>query len=98
MPAFAYVGNALDGAGLRLAGVQCWVPAAGGELVAFRQARAAAEAVFLAIDVAEKLPRGELDMALAAGRPLLILVPRPGDEPSPLDPAERARAQLGLER
>jgi vacuolar-type H+-ATPase subunit F/Vma7 len=98
MPAFAYVGNALDGAGLRLAGVQCWAPAPGDELAAFRQARAGAEAVFLAIDIAERLPRNELDTALAAGRPLLVLVPRPGEEPSALDPAERARAQLGLER
>jgi vacuolar-type H+-ATPase subunit F/Vma7 len=98
MAPFAYVGNALDGAGLRLAGVRCWAPAPGEELAAFRQAQAAAEAVFLAIDVAEKLPRGELESALASARPLLVLVPRPDAAPSLLDPAERARAQLGLER
>ena len=98
MAPFAYVGHALDGAGLRLAGVPCWVPAPGEELAAFRQAQAAAEAVFLAVEVADKLPRSELEAALASARPLLVLVPRPDAVPSALDPAERARAQLGLER
>jgi hypothetical protein len=98
MSAFAYVGNELDGAGFRLIGVQCWIPAPGGEAAAFRQARTAAEAVFLDTDVARGLPRDELESALAAGHPLLVLVPRPGEEPCALDPAERARAQLGLER
>lgn len=98
MVPFAYVGNALDGAGLRLAGVRCWVPAPGDELAAFLAAKDAAEAVFLDADIAEKLPRGEVESALASAHPLLVLVPRPDAAPSLLDPAERARAQLGLER
>ena len=98
MHAFAYVGNAIDGAGFRLIGVQCWVPVPGDERTCFAAARRDAEALFLATEVAERLPRGELDAALAASRPLIVLVPRPTEEPSLLDPAERARAQLGLER
>jgi vacuolar-type H+-ATPase subunit F/Vma7 len=98
MAAFAYVGDAVQAAGFRLIGAQCWVPDPGSERAAFRAARAAAEAVFITSAIAEKLPRVELDAALAAGRPLLLLIPTPGAGPSPLDPAERVRAQLGLER
>ena len=94
--ALAYVGNAIDAAGFRLAGVRSWAPEAGAELAAFRAARADSEAVFITVAIAERLPRSELDAALAAGRPVLALIPEPG-KPSPLDPAERARLQLGLE-
>ncbi len=97
MSALAYVGNAIDAAGFRLAGVQSWAPEAGGELVAFQAARTAAEAVFITIAVAEQLPRPELNAALMAGRPLLVLIPE-GGAPNPLDPAERVRSQLGLDR
>ncbi len=38
-----------------------------------RAALRAAEAVFITDEVAERLPRAELDADLAAGRPLVIL-------------------------
>ncbi len=98
MLAFAYVGDPVQAAGFRLIGAQCWVPEPGGERAAFLAARKEAEAVFISAAIAERLPRTELDTALAAGRPLLLLVPSPGADPSPLDPAERVRAQLGLDR
>ena len=98
MAAFAYIGDAVQAAGFRLIGAQCWVPEPGAERAAFLAARRSAEAVFITPAIAEKLPRVDLDLALAAGRPLLLLVPAPGAGPSPLDPAERVRAQLGLER
>ena len=96
MGAFAYVGNAVDAAGYRLAGVQSWAPDRGAELPAFRAARASAEAVFITFAVAEQLPRSELDAALAGDRPVIVLIPE-STGASPLEPAERVRAQLGLE-
>jgi vacuolar-type H+-ATPase subunit F/Vma7 len=98
MPALAFVGDALQAAAFRLIGAQCWAPEPGAERAAFAAACDAAEAVFITAAIAEHLPRAELDAALAAGRPLLLLVPAPGTEPSALDPAERVRAQLGLDR
>jgi vacuolar-type H+-ATPase subunit F/Vma7 len=98
MLAFAYVGDSVQAAGFRLIGAKCWVPEPGSERAAFLAARKEAEAVFISPSIAERLPRTELDAALAAGRPLLLLVPTPGTDPSPLDPAERVRAQLGLDR
>lgn len=97
MAAFAYVGSAIEAAAFRLIGAQCWSPALGEEPAAVRAALCAAESVFITCEVAQCLPRAELDSALASGRPLLVIIPAPDGEPCALDPAERARAQLGLE-
>lgn len=98
MSAFAYVGAAVDAAGFRLIGAQCWTPEPGEEAASVRAALRAAEAVFITDEIAERLPRTELDADLAAGRPLLVIIPVADAAPCALDPAERTRAQLGLER
>ena len=95
--ALAYVGDAVDAAGYRLAGARVFVPAAGEEAAAMAQARDTAQVVLLSREVAAAMPRGQLEAALAALQPLVAIVPE-GGETSPLDPAERVRAQLGLER
>ena len=98
MTAFAYIGADEDAAGFRLAGVRCWTPR-GDDAEALRAALASGvEAVFIAADVAERVARDDLEAALAAGRPLVVVLPEPGLPPSRLDPAERVRAQLGLDR
>ena len=97
MTAFAYIGAAEDAAGFRLAGVRCWTPR-GNETDALREAMASGvEAVFLTAQVAERVARAELESALTAGRPLIVLLPEPGLPPCRLEPAERVRAQLGLD-
>lgn len=92
----AFVGDALAAAGFRLAGVRTFAPAPGEEHAAFAQARAAAAAVFVTPAVAAQLDPVELERALAAGAPLVAIVP--GGAPPPFDPAERVRRQLGIER
>jgi vacuolar-type H+-ATPase subunit F/Vma7 len=94
---FAYVGDELDAAGLRLAGALTWAPQPGDELASFQAACTRAEVVFLAADVAERLPAAQREAALAGARPLVVLLPD-GTTPKPFDPAERVRAQLGLDR
>lgn len=94
--AFAYLGDALHGAGFRLAGGLAWTPAPGTEAAALRQACARAQAVLIAAEVAARLPPAQLAAALAAGAPPVAIVAG-GDGASPLDPAQRVRAQLGLE-
>lgn len=93
---FSYVGNDVDAAGFRLAGVRTWAPRAGEVLAAFSNAADGSDAVFISSRIAEALPRAVLDAALLAERPLLVLVPD-ATTTSPLDPAERVRAQLGIE-
>ena len=97
MTAFAYVGNENDAAGFRLAGVRAWAPEPGSEAAAFRAACVGAEALFVAAEVAERLPRAELETALAGRQPLVVLISASA-EPCWLDPAERVRAPLGLDR
>jgi len=97
MSLFAYVGDPTDAAGFRLAGGCCWTPR-GNEAEAFHAALGSgADVVFIAAAVAECVPREELDVALAAGHPLVVLLPEPGLPACRLDPAERVRAQLGLD-
>jgi len=93
----AYVGSAVEAAGFRLAGARVFTPEAGEEAAALAQARSAAQVVLLSPEVAAALPRGDLEALQAALQPLVAIVPD-GGEISPLDPAERVRAQLGLER
>ena len=95
--ALAYVGDAVDAVGYRLAGARVYSPAAGEEAAALAQARGMAQVVLLSREVAAALPRAALEAAQAALQPLVAIVPEDG-EISPLDPAERVRAQLGLER
>jgi vacuolar-type H+-ATPase subunit F/Vma7 len=98
MRAIAYVGDAVTAAGFRLAGALVFSPPPGGEAAALAQARAAARVVLLSGQAAEAIPRADLDAALAALQPLTAIVPGHGSELSAADPAERVRAQLGLER
>lgn len=92
----AYLGSEPEAAGWRLAGALALAPAAGEETAAFAQARAAASLVIVSGEVARALPAPVLEAALAALKPLLLILPDDG-EALPLDPAERVRRQLGLE-
>lgn len=98
MSALAFIGDPLRCAGFRLAGFTTWSPAPGGETAALEAALAAAQAVFIGAEVASRLPRARLDAALATGTPPLAILPDDAGMPSALDPAERVRTQLGLER
>jgi hypothetical protein len=95
--AIVYVGDAVTGAGLRLAGVQCVEPPAGTEAAAVQAVAPGAALLLLSRAVAAALPRALLDNWLAAGRPLVTIVPDAGP-PLMSEPAERARMQLGIER
>ena len=94
----AYVGDAVEAAGFRLAGVRVYAPAPGAEAAALAQARASARVVLLSASIAERLPRADLESALAALQPLTVIVPGGGGQVAAVDPSERVRAQLGLER
>jgi hypothetical protein len=93
-PTIAYLGNRLDAAAFRLAGVAATSPPPAAAVAALEQALASAQLVLLEADFARHLPAVQLEAALAGLRPLVALVP--GATPSPLAPMERVRRQLGL--
>jgi vacuolar-type H+-ATPase subunit F/Vma7 len=95
---FAYVGDAVSAAGFRLAGARTFSPSPGEEAGALAQARRVADLVLVSDEVAAALPRTELNALLTTLQPLVAIVPRPGEALSARDPAERVRAQLGLEQ
>jgi vacuolar-type H+-ATPase subunit F/Vma7 len=98
MHTVAYLGNALDAAGWRLAGALTFAPAAGEAVAALAAARQAAALVLLDSETASALPPDVLEPALVALQPLVLVLPDAGDAPPPpFDPAERVRRQLGLE-
>lgn len=94
---FAYVGAPEDAAAFRLAGVRCWTPGADAAPAFAAALTSRVDAVFVTAEVAERVPRAELEAALVAGHPLVVVLPAPDGALSRLDPAERVRAQLGLD-
>lgn len=92
-----YIGDAVNGAGFRLAGVEVRVPEPGAAAAMFEAARAQAPLVLVSVALAAQLPERQLAAAIAARTPLTVLVPDPvGGAPMP-DLAKRLRGQLGME-
>ena len=92
-----FVGNAVRAAGFRLAGFATLTPAREHEVAAIEAARQASSLLVLDADVAERIPPARLDAWLVAGAPPVVIAPGPDGAVSRADPAERVRAQLGLD-
>lgn len=92
-----YVGDAMEAAGFALAGIAARTPAPGAEAAAFAEAQAGAQVVLLGAAVAVRLPRKALEAALAAGVPLVMILPDDSADPRLPDPVASARRQLGME-
>lgn len=93
----AFLGNEAAAAGYRLCGVRTVVPPIGQEMQALEEARASAPLVLVGADCAARMPPAGLEAALAAGAPLVLVVPDPLGGAEVPDVAARVRAQLGLE-
>jgi len=93
----AYIGEAAEAAGFRLAGAHAAAPAAEDVPAAFAAALASAQVVIVSARGAAQLAPARLEAALALMRPLVLIVPAVDEPPHPLDPATRVARQLGLE-
>jgi len=92
-----YVGDEVNGAGYRLAGVRVRVPEPGRAAATLDEAREEAPLVLVSAAVAAEIPESRLAAAVAAIAPLVLVVPDPvGGTPMP-DLAKRLRGQLGME-
>ena len=93
-----YIGDEVNGAGFRLAGVEVRVPDGGQAAAMLDAARSAAPLVLVSAAVAAELPADRLAAAVLAQSPLTVVVPDPvGGTPVP-DLAKRLRGQLGMEK
>jgi vacuolar-type H+-ATPase subunit F/Vma7 len=97
MTTIAFIGDEVSAAGYRLAGAAAYVPAAGEEAVVFAAARAHAALVLLTAEYAARIPAAELHQALAAIRPLTLVVPDVREHVRPPDLGKLVRQQLGME-
>ena len=93
----AYIGNELDAAGYRLAGVDARVPRAGGEAECFDAARSECALVLMDRAIAARIPAETLEAALAAAAPLVMIVPERAIGEGPASPAQKVRRLLGAE-
>ena len=92
-----FVGDEVTAQGFRLSGARVCTPEPGSELDIFREACRSGSLILLDSVYARHLPQIELDAALAATSPLVLVVPRrlaAGDESGP---ANRVRRILGFE-
>jgi vacuolar-type H+-ATPase subunit F/Vma7 len=97
MHAPVYLGDEVTAAGYRLAGVQVRMPAREASTAAFDEACARAPLVLVSASVAANIDPARMRAALAALRPLVLIVPDVlGDVARP-DLAARLRGQLGME-
>ncbi len=92
-----FVGDAVHAAGYRLGGFTTLAPIPGSELAAVEQALYSAAVVVLDAAVAEALPASRLEHWLERGTPPVVVALRADGSPSPADPAERVRLQLGID-
>lgn len=97
MHVVAFIGDELSAAGYRLAGAATYVPAAGEEGTVFSAARAHAALVLVTAECAARIPPAELHPALAAVRPLTLIVPDVRGRVAPADLGRLVRQQLGME-
>ncbi len=91
----AYLGDAAEAAGFRLAGAVAMTPAPDEVDAAFARALASARVVIVGARCAQQLAPSRLEAALMKTQPLVLIVP--AGPAHPLDPAARVARQLGLE-
>lgn len=97
MTEVAFIGDEVSAAGYRLAGVRSYVPAQGEEAAVLAAARAEAALVLITAQRAAQVPAAELAAALAALRPLVLVVPDVRGLARPADLGKLVRKQLGME-
>ena len=92
-----YLGDEVTAAGYRLAGVEIRMPAREDANAAFDDACAHAPLVFVSAAIAMHINAAGMRAALAAARPLVLIVPDMQGAVARPDLAARLRGQLGME-
>jgi vacuolar-type H+-ATPase subunit F/Vma7 len=92
-----YIGDEVNGAAFRLAGLDVRIAEAGQVASTLEAAQSQAELVLVSAAAAAELPADRLAAAVAAQSPLIVVVPDPvGGTPMP-ELAKRLRRHLGME-
>jgi vacuolar-type H+-ATPase subunit F/Vma7 len=92
----AFVGDEVSAAGFRLAGIDTHVPAAHDTVALFRRLVREVQLLLITAEAANSLPAAELQRAMAAERPLVLVIPDVRGRLEPADVGIRLRRQLGM--
>jgi vacuolar-type H+-ATPase subunit F/Vma7 len=97
MGAPVVIADELTAAGFRLAGAHTIVPTSQNLAAVFETACADGELLLLTAALAAKLPPRRLEWALAAARPLVLIIPDALRRRDPSDLARELQRTLGVE-
>jgi vacuolar-type H+-ATPase subunit F/Vma7 len=92
----AFMGDEVSAAGFRLAGIEVRVPSAQETAAVFRRLASDFQLVLITAELAERLPAEELERALAADRPLVLVIPDVRGRARPPEIGALLRRQLGM--
>jgi vacuolar-type H+-ATPase subunit F/Vma7 len=96
MPVPVFIGNEVDAAGYRLAGLRVEIPPAADLAESVQAACDQAPLVLLGADIAAQLPPRMLDQLLTGITPPVVIVPDVRGQARIPDLATRLRAELGI--
>ena len=97
MDGIVFIGDELTAAGFRLTGIETVAPPPDEVAHAFEDAARRAGLVIITAGLADHIPRGELDAAMAPGAPAVAVIPDVLLATSSPDLARRLRRILGIE-
>jgi vacuolar-type H+-ATPase subunit F/Vma7 len=92
----AFIGDEVSAAGFALAGIDVHVPSRDKAANLFRRLIGEAQMVLVTAEVAGWMPQEELRKALAAERPLVLVIPDVRGHAEPPDVAVVLKRQLGM--
>jgi len=92
----AFLGDEVSAAGFRLAGLEVHQPTPATAPGLFQRLCGEVELLLLTAEVADWLPGEGLGRVLAAGRPLVLVIPDVRGRKEPPDISARLRRQLGM--
>jgi vacuolar-type H+-ATPase subunit F/Vma7 len=91
------IADEITATGYRLAGARALVPEDSSLSRIFDEACEESTVLLITAELAAQLPRGKLEQALLATRPLVVVIPDAGRRGPPPDIARALRAALGVE-
>lgn len=91
-----FIGDELTALGFRLAGADTHTPAEAQIAPLFRSLQGQEGLLILTQSAAAVLPEDELQAAMLAARPMILVIPEASGGAPPVDFAQRLREQLGM--
>jgi vacuolar-type H+-ATPase subunit F/Vma7 len=92
----AFIGDEVSAAGFRLAGIDVQVPEPAQTLPLFQRLLGEVDILLITAEAAGRLPEAGLRRAIAADRPLVLVIPDIRGHEEPPDIGAALRRQLGM--